>query len=575
MDPLRAPRSTIWQLLHNTELDAMTRQAGLPQAVRIPSDPSIQNHTPYQQRIRQWIVDLLGKKPISGLSLCTGVGGLTILAYLLGIGFLPDFTLSELIGLFAAAFMLGLMSIIALTFFCLMPGFVTRRIVEMMEARLFLNESAADVEVIDHISYQTLTKGGFIVIATLVVSVIWSWAFTSPLRDLFGAAYQVGTAVYALLTVTSLALLAIYGNPGRAPLTRATASVWFGTLCSWLSLVWIGANNPYSQTESTSESNSAIGASGSIDKVYEEISGFLSTYGTVLAILSGIAVGAACYHLSRPSRKRVFLLPDSRLRLKVPFWLRHCFVKFGATLALLMLAYTPIYLAAMYAELAPTSSEITVFIACLVVFSVANWFAFATGSLKQAIVPVAFAMLLLFYVVPLWVGRPLFLADVVVRGLGYGGIRVSTITLSGKHCATLERYGAHCDSDPEKPVQLTEVNMLSRIGSTVLLELQIISPRLGPLHPAPKDADSQHDLSESFLHDFVPDAPASGKGCDTNLMSRLRKMELAKSEVLRCIRLAVPKSDVASYVTDGARRYTGSLTSATSLSITNRLGTQQ
>lgn len=549
----------------------MAQQVGMPQAVQLLVESSVQNATPYQQRIRQWLIELLGKKPISGLSLCTGVGGLTILAYLLGIGFLPDFTLSELVGLFAAAFMLGLTSIIALTFFCLMPGFITRRVVEAMEVRFLRHECTTDIDAIDQLTYQTLTKGGFVVVATLVVSVIWSWAFTSPLPELFGADYKVGAAVYALLTAMSLAVLAVYGQPGRKPLTRATASVWLGTLCTWLSLVWLGMKNAYHPTPGSESTAAATDISGNIGMLdFEILSRLVSEYGALLAILAGIVVSAACYHLTGPSRKRTFPARISRFHWNAPPWLRHCFVKFAATLVLLVLAYTPIYLAAMYAELAPASGEVTVFIACLAVFSVANWFAFATGSLKQAIVPVAFAVLLLFYVVPLWIGRPLFLADVVVRGLGYGGIRLATITLSGKHCATLERYGAQCDSNPEKPLQLTEVNMLSRIGSTVLLELQLVAPRMGSVDPAPEGANGQHSLSESFLYDSVSDDPASKKGCDTNLMSRLRKKELAKSEVLRCIRLAVPKADAASYVVDGARRYTGGFTSATTVSIRSR-----
>lgn len=232
-------------------------------------------------------------------------------------------------------------------------------------------------------------------------------------------------------------------------------------------------------------------------------------------------------------------------------------------------------------------NEAMAFVDAIMLVCILNWVAF---SLRRGWKPLAllcggtaFCMLVF---IPQLSGNPLFFPKVVVRNFGLGYLHADSLSLSGQQCATLARYGVHCDKSKDDAITLTHVNIVNRLGSSVQLELMLQAGKAA----STEMTDSKNGATQGTNKQGAPldvqtltiqdeAAPLAGTvvhhgsmyGCDDLLKARLldslsdAKLRAEKHqslppdekvfESLACIRIVVPKEQLISYTRSGARTY--------------------
>lgn len=157
---------------------------------------------------------------------------------------------------------------------------------------------------------------------------------------------------------------------------------------------------------------------------------------------------------------------------------------------------------------------------------------------------------------------------IVVSLLGLGNERLASIGLSSKQCATLAPYGVNCAADNERALTLTDVNLLSRLGGSIVLELLV---RTGALEREASSAgttairpqsDGKIPLAVRTLvatRQMELSSSAAGS-CDKLLVSKLQSGDAINDKTLRCVVLVVPKDQMLGYTKAGARTYRGEYT---------------
>ncbi|WP_175724118.1 hypothetical protein [Burkholderia ambifaria] len=107
----------------------------------------------------------------------------------------------------------------------------------------------------------------------------------------------------------------------------------------------------------------------------------------------------------------------------------------------------------------------------MALLSVMNWGAFASRGWKMRTGLCALAALLSFVSVPIMVQNPLLFPRMLVAMLGFGNRHASSMALSGQQCATLAPFGVRCNAGKDGSITLTDVNIVNRLGSSMVVEL--------------------------------------------------------------------------------------------------------
>lgn len=107
----------------------------------------------------------------------------------------------------------------------------------------------------------------------------------------------------------------------------------------------------------------------------------------------------------------------------------------------------------------------------MALLSVMNWGAFASRGWKMRTGLCALAALFSFVSVPIIVQNPLLFPRMLVAMLGFGNRHASSMALSGQQCATLAPFGVRCTAGKDGSITLTDVNIVNRLGSSMVVEL--------------------------------------------------------------------------------------------------------
>lgn len=189
------------------------------------------------------------------------------------------------------------------------------------------------------------------------------------------------------------------------------------------------------------------------------------------------------------------------------------------------------------------------------------------GKLKYLL---AAGALIIAVFLPLMAGQSLFFPKTLMHILSLGNKNATTVTLSGKNCFALERFGVTCSDHIAKDgaLELDNVNILSRIGNSVLIELLV------------KESDSltaknlTENVSANLLHlqskkrstycSKNENIENSCSGCDSLLLERAQNLnESNKKDIeiykrnLICVRLTIPKNEILNTTFSSKRRYLG------------------
>ncbi|WP_175779977.1 hypothetical protein [Burkholderia cenocepacia] len=105
--------------------------------------------------------------------------------------------------------------------------------------------------------------------------------------------------------------------------------------------------------------------------------------------------------------------------------------------------------------------------------SVFNWAAFSTRGWKTRTGLCVMVAIAAFASVPAIAQNPLLFPRMLVTTLGFGNRHALSMALSGQQCATLAPFGVRCSTGKDGSITLTHVNIVSRLGSSMVIELML------------------------------------------------------------------------------------------------------
>jgi len=505
------------------------------------------------------------------LPAASGLGALLILAYLLSIEHVPNFDLASFAATFFAAALFAAFTIVVISGFCLLPGTLARRIV--VDARNESDRRDAESGVIhdaDAPSFASLVQPRFVLLLSCLAPLPWMAVFHDSLRQALGQSWHAAITGYVLVLCAALAWLLAYGNARRKSWWLTGFTLFIGATSYIVVLAMLSQPAPdRSEAPGAAAAQTARDTGAPTRKPEVPASTPWQEKNQacipILAAVVGISV-AIFFRLGyRRWTGRRFKLPtfsfDAR---KVHVW-RFDWTKIQAATVFLTL-YSAIALASLsLATLGAPENEWFALAVAVLLFTFTNWIAFLASTPISVLGVLAFTGSIFFLIIPLWLHVPFMLPQLTARSLGLGAIRLEQITLDGKHCATLMRYGATC-ADKDAPLQLLDVNLLSRIGSSFVLELPIaVGTPQGNAEAAREQSPAQNGEKLSRIQLTVDAAvmnEAPRDQCDKLLAARAKSAAKRDSSrptntAYQCVRLIVPDGDVRNYVPGGPRTYAG------------------
>lgn len=518
------------------------------------------------------------------------IGGVTLLMYSLSIEQLPEFTWNDLTGTFFAVCTTGMLVVGTIVLYCLSAGYFARSALEGVypEAALPEPASAVSADAADK-PYARLIRGPFISGATCFSVLAWVALFVSVSNQKLISPYN-GRLVGALVTslVSVMVLLLIDWRRFRRQWPRHFfLSLFSGAVVMLVAVIVAWSIGPDKLT--LEETNSAphlpvtINWSSYSVAVLDHAIAIGVSVAIAMALLLNLRIFAS--HMSRFVHWLLMLTS-----WKSPTWLARSFsltshvlvgsapdrrlmrAKMRVTAVFSLFTIGVFMTAFAMASMGSAHDWPQNFFFIVTLLIVLNWASFSVRHWKgrASLGVVTAAMVFLSY--PLLVRNPVMFPKMVVSLLGLGNQRLSVVALSSKQCATLAPYGVSCVTDNEKAITLTNVNLLSRLGSSMVLELLINDERAAANEKekisAPTGAARQSSSKVQVPQAVMPlmatpqmdEKSSSAKFCDALLASQLEPNDEISRRGLRCVKLVVPKEQVFGYSTEKWRSYRGGYT---------------
>lgn len=516
-------------------------------------------------------------------------GGLTLLLYAWSIGQLPDFTWNDLTGTLFAVCVTGVLVVALIVAYCLSAGYVARSALEAVYEEAAQDVPAKQTEVgeLDQ-PYGRLIRGPFILGATCFSVLAWVGLLTALSSGRLVSPYHeqlLGALITALFAIVVLVLIdwRRFQRPWQS-IRYALLSLLIGTIAMVVVIITAWSVGPDSlvqkdlaKTSSAATVNwsaywvmalqhvIAIGVSVAVSvAVLFSLGPILSAAGRVvswaLRFVRWRWLDCLVRALTRTSRVVVGDAADRRLmraKVYVTFWF------WLLASAVLLVADT---MAAM--GNAGDWSRNFGFIAALL--TVLNWASFSVRQWRQRAALGLVTAALVFLSYPVLARNPFMFPKIVVSVLGLGHEHFASIGLSSKQCATLATYDVRCIADNERAFTLVNVNLLSRIGSSMVLEL-LIDDEGTESQGAHAEAAAPTAMQSSEGKALRPEKTlmatrqmgpksSAAQACDKLLVSQLEPNDAIKAPALRCVVLVIPKDQVFGYTKAGARTYRGGYT---------------
>jgi hypothetical protein len=300
-------------------------------------------------------------------------GGLILLAYHLGIGYLPDFELGSSVGVFASAALIGLVFVFVFVSYALFPGIFFLWADGVSETK-FSKKSNRTIKSKSEV-YSDLT---LFLLPLLLLSFIYA-------SSAFGV-YEWMVTSFAILTVVFLVFL-----------------------CRWIYLGLV-----------KSKINSAM-------------------------------------RIGEPLKGVAFIV------------FRHIF--WNILLVCPLLYVITVSRAGMRVHL--DASIVIGFLSLLICNMVIQ-----NSQKNRFVIAIGFSLatLCIVAVIPVFTGNGLLFPNIIVKSMGIGNVNAQNMTISYKQCVALQPFSdINCADDVNENAQISlqNVNVLSRMGSSVLIELLV------------------------------------------------------------------------------------------------------
>ena len=514
-------------------------------------------------------------------------GGIVLLFYVLSIGQLPEFTLGDVAGTFLAITVTAAVVGAVLVFYCLMAGYFARSALESVYPDAA--KHAVGSNVVDETSdfYTQVMRIKFLFGATCFSILVWTTVFAiferSVLKSPF--CYQLYLSSIGALSALSILIFLDWRRYQRKWLRYLFIGPLVGgvvmfaiIIASWsVDPVAVVVQSPVVQVSAKIDGQSDhrlilnwLNHIVLVSAIAMLSIALLPFFGKVLS--SGAQwIASLIEIIPSPTRQnlsancmatctRIFGGPEDRRLIRAKIYVALVF------LLIPLMAFVTSY------GLASTGNAHNFnqnFFAVALMFVVLNWGSFLIRKRNARIGLGVFTAAMMFFTVPMLMQNPISFPKLLVGMLGIGNEHLATIGLSSRQCATLEAYGVSCFPDDKQVITLKNVNLLDRLGNTVVLELLVEDGNAlqEKRHSVSQSADKPAAtvISEGgVLATTVPaatkqasDGGAPDRRCDPLLESQLTDEDI---KVLRCIELVVPKDQVVGYAVAGRRTYQGGYT---------------
>ncbi|MGF6546749.1 hypothetical protein [Paraburkholderia youngii] len=519
------------------------------------------------KQLRSWFIKLGNENRIFVASVgILALGGVPMLFYALYIGQLPDFTLTDLTGNLIATFITEVVVSVSLGGYFLFAGFFARHVVSMFyplaspwskNDATKVVEQTAQTETVEY-----LFKGKFIVGATLLSLTVWASVFLYLVtKDHPGASPSTLSWMMLLLGLACTVFLTLV-DWRIFPLPRmkyavmvvllSSVAIWGLMLVDWPA-VYVAANSPAKATQRTSMPPAA-----GVDWVAAIVHGLFTAsngYKLAVAFLIFMALSILALWFRQIGTWLKILTTRRQLRLVL--------TKIATTTTFGLFIILPaIFILMTSINAAPAENILAAIVACVLI-PMLNWMIFSANDLKMRFVTFICTIFICLVYVPMVTNNPILYAKVLVSKLGFANLHATSVTLSSQQCATLRPYGVDCEAKKDESITIANVNILNRIGNTVLLEVlvhhadQCVS-EVGPLRDLDKaDVHAAVQLRQLSVCDSFLQTSLAKIACDLPLMQQDDARPYTGKNQLTCVRLSVPKDQLVGFASDGQRRYDG------------------
>lgn len=236
-------------------------------------------------------------------------------------------------------------------------------------------------------------------------------------------------------------------------------------------------------------------------------------------------------------------------------WNRRLIVRHGVAFAIwISLFVFPLHEAIKLAAAVDPNWEIPFVIGSILFLTIFNGVVYAASfdEIQGALGIEVFAALVL---VALLLGLANVFPQSIMQSLALGHRKAVTLTVTGESCHALTRFGVPCTGQDGKhdAIELENVNVLSRVGTTVLLELLVKATQ--------DEIDTPFDGRDGTLN-LTPQRRRPYGACDQRLLRRIKSsVDLTTLEKFRrdlvCVQLTVPKASITNIAFGGQRQYSG------------------
>ena len=503
------------------------------------------------EKQENWLVKYVQENPLSVLwVLLLSVGGVVLFSFHLGLGYLPDFQLTDLFGIFVGTTLTGALFLFFVMAFGLMPAYFLR-LYDAQKPRPSSMVGANDDEKPNLDGARNSNSSDS------------KKTNRQPMEErLFGSGFD---HVFLWLVPPILFGFAILLNTEILP-TYPIAS----KCIKWgISLLLLLIGFFYFLETNRKLRLQAFVYRMVVEKVLK------SSLVRVVSIVIGVVYE---WMIRKPAQ----LLNFPKI-IGFVIWL---------TLSLL-----PAYLAFLFAEIGLQKDRAMTFVLFVLFFGFFNALIYIAINKEKLIAILMLSTLFVCTMIPLMANQPLLFPNVIVRLLSLGNVSATSLTLSYKQCHLLAPAGVNCPQNVERDAQMSlqNVNILSKVGSSILVEVVGVSDLeeklVGEfdnsnLSLVKFDQNSRTRLCKTKVDGAVPDACSS---CDdivleqamVSLQRRLSS-EIADSDNKRqtekqgnvdkktvdeklekfrrslvCYRVLIPKDQISNIGFGGRRSYTG------------------
>ncbi|MBB6580363.1 hypothetical protein [Ralstonia solanacearum] len=541
----------------------------------------------YWARIRQFlgaVQDVAPKNlPTILLSAALAFGGLPLLAYAWSINQLPDFTWNDLTGTLLAVCTTGTLVVTLIVAYCLSAGYFGRIALESVYPEA-ANHIPAKSEGPDMpgAPYVQLIRGPFILGVTCFSTLTWVGLFLSMSSEQLVSPHdeRLFGALFVALFAVAVLVLFDWRRFRRQWVRHGLFSLLCGAIATFVTIItaWsVGAGSLVTKRqENVSDQAAAIDWTSVWTAALNHALwiGMVAIMGTVALINLGVitsSVGRGVRGISRQiswrppaclmaAMTRAFHIlvgeASDRKLVRAKMWIALWFCIFSSAV---------FFTAGNMASIGNAHDWGRNFIFVSTMLTVLNWISFSVRKWEERASLGLIAAAMIFAICPLVTQNPIMLPKMIVSMLGLGNERLASIGLSSKQCAALAPYGVNCVPDNELAVTLVNVNLLSRLGGSMVLELLIKDGAL--------DAEGSHAATLSTPPSSDGDAPpvirtlvatqqmgpksSAAEKCDKLLVSQLQSNDTINAKSLRCVVLVVPKDQVLGYTKANRRTYRG------------------